>query len=168
MGVNTSFQDHLIPVYRRYERLLDSLRSPLLLAVRLTWGGLFVQAGWGKWHNIPKVIGFFTELGIPLPVLNAYVVATTELVGGALLLLGLFGRLAPVPLIIAMLVAYASSEQEALQELTQGNLDPVLTAAPFLFLLASTLVLIFGPGLFSLDALLARKLGLSRRAGTPR
>jgi putative oxidoreductase len=91
-----------------------------------------------------------------LPVLSAYLVATTELVCGILLIVGLLSRLAPIPLIIAMIVAYVTTEQDALGQVFK-TLDPVLTAAPFLFLFASLLILIFGPGRYSLDHWIARK-----------
>lgn len=156
MGVNTSFLDLAAGLYRSYERLLNAGQSILLLAVRLVWGSMFIQTGWGKWHDIPRVVGFFTELGIPLPTLNAYVVATTELVGGTFLLLGLLARLIPIPLCVAMVVAYITSEQDALHSLMMGDPDPFLSAAPFLFLFASLLILVFGPGAFSVDRLAAR------------
>ena len=162
MGVKTSFPSRALSLYEGYERLLNSLQVVFLLAVRLVWGGQFMQTGWGKWHDIPKVVGFFTELGIPLPALNAHIVATTELVGGLFLVLGLLGRLTPVPLIIAMVVAYLTTEQEALQALAMGNPDPFFSAAPFLFLLASLLILIFGPGKLSLDHLILSRWSKSQ------
>ena len=55
--------------YRLFIRTSSSLESTLLLAVRLYWGGQFMQAGWGKLHDIGKVIGF--HLGIRAPVLSA-------------------------------------------------------------------------------------------------
>lgn len=45
-------------------------------------------------------------LGLPFPVLNAYLAATTEFIGVWLLLLGLGTRIISIPLIITMLVAY--------------------------------------------------------------
>ena len=45
-----------------------SLQSLLLLAVRLYWGWQFMQTGRGKLGDIHKVIGFFTDLGIPAPM----------------------------------------------------------------------------------------------------
>src|SRR5580693_5199051 len=77
--------------------------APLL--GRLAVGLLFVSTGWGKVHNIPKVTHFFQTLGIPLPGLNAVVVGFSELVCGGLLVLGLFTRLATIPLSISMVVA---------------------------------------------------------------
>ncbi len=87
----------MIQLIEKYYRLLirasSSLESPFLLSVRLYWGWQFMQAGWGKLHDIGKVIGFFTELGIPAPVLNAYFVSALEFAGGFLLAVGLGSRL---------------------------------------------------------------------------
>jgi DoxX len=64
--------------------------------------------------HIPKVVGFFTSLGIPLPAFNACFVSSLELVGGALLFLGLGSRIIALPLTIDMLVAYITADREAL------------------------------------------------------
>jgi len=167
MNVNTKFPTLAVEICRRYESVLNWFQKVVLLGIRLVWGFLFAQAGWGKWQDIGRVTGFFGDIGIPFPMLNAYVVATTELVGGIFLLLGLFGRLTPIPLIIAMIVAYATTEQDALAALAKGDLDPFLTAAPFLFLVASLLILVFGPGCLSVDHLLRKFFGVknSERSG---
>ncbi len=159
MNTPTSSPNLAVVFYERYAALLDKLQSLFLLAVRLIWGWQLVVTGWGKWHDIPKVVGFFTNIGIPLPTLNAYVVATTELFGGLFLILGLLSRLTPIPLIISMVVAYITTEQEALGELAKGNPDPFFAAAPFLFLFASLMIFVFGPGCLSLDCLLLKKFG---------
>ncbi len=146
--------------FEKYYRLLirasSSLESPFLLAVRLYWGWQFMQAGWGKLHDIGKVIGFFTDLGIPAPALNAYFVSALEFGGGLLLLLGLGSRLIALPLVIDMIVAYITADREALFSII-SNPDKFTAAAPYTFLVASLLVLIFGPGQFSLDALVTRR-----------
>ena len=142
--------------YRLLIRTSSSLESPFLLAVRLYWGWQFMQAGWGKLHDIGKVIGFFTDLGIPAPVLNAYFVSALEFGGGLLLLLGLGSRLIALPLVIDMIVAYITADREALFSII-SNPDKFTAAAPYTFLVASLLVLIFGPGRFSLDALVTRR-----------
>lgn len=101
-------------LYRLYEAILNHAQGVVLLLVRLTWGGFLVQTGWGKWQDIPKVVGFFTQIGIPFPEVNAYIVASVELFGGLFLILGLLSRLAPLPIIFSMIVAYATTEGEAL------------------------------------------------------
>ena len=150
----------MIQLIEKYYRLLirtsSSLESPFLLAVRLYWGWQFMQAGWGKLHDIGKVIGFFTELGIPAPVLNAYFVSALEFAGGLLLAVGLGSRLIALLLAVDMIVAYTSADREALFSII-SNPDKFTAAAPYTFLVASLLVLIFGPGRFSLDALVTRR-----------
>jgi putative oxidoreductase len=72
---------------------------------RIVVGFVFFQSGWGKLHDLPKVIDFFTSLGLPAPAFQARFASTTEFVCGALLLVGFATRFAVVPLIITMIVA---------------------------------------------------------------
>jgi putative oxidoreductase len=143
--------------YCQFFRASSSLASPFLLAVRLYWGWQFMQTGWGKLTDIGKVIHFFTDLGIPAPVLNAYFVSALEFGGGLLLLLGLGSRLIALPLVIDMVVAYITADREALFSVISDP-DKFTAAAPFTFLVASLVVLIFGAGWFSLDALVASRI----------
>ena len=146
--------------YRVLVRVSSSLQSPFLLAVRLYWGWQFMQTGWGKLNDIGKVVRFFTDLGIPAPAVNAYFVSALEFGGGVLLILGLGSRLIAFPLVFDMLVAYVAADREALFSIF-SNPDKFTRAAPYTFLIASLIVLIFGPGRVSVDALLAgRKIGL--------
>jgi putative oxidoreductase len=153
--------DSMIQLFEKYYHLLiragSSLHSPFLLAVRLYWGWQFMQTGWGKLTDIGKVIGFFTDLGIPAPALNAYFVSALEFGGGVLLFLGLGSRLIALPLVIDMIVAYITADREALFSIF-SNPDKFTAAAPYTFLIASMIVLIFGPGKISADALLAGRM----------
>jgi putative oxidoreductase len=137
-------------------RISSGLQSPFLLAVRLYWGWQFTETGWGKLNDIGKVVGFFTDLGIPAPTLNAYFVSGLEFAGGLLLILGLGSRLIALPLVIDMIVAYITADREALLSIF-SNPDKFTAAAPYTFLIASLIVLVFGPGRVSMDALLARR-----------
>jgi putative oxidoreductase len=141
-------------VTRLYALLVSwasSLQSPFLLLVRLYWGWQFTQTGWGQLSNIPKVTAFFGSLGIPAPGLTAYFIGGLELVGGFLLIVGLASRLIALPLVINMLVAFVTADREALLSVFSDP-DKLYAAAPYTFLFASLLILIFGPGRFSLDA----------------
>ncbi len=157
--------DSMIQLFEKYYRLLirasSSLQSPFLLAVRLYWGWQFMRTGWGKLIDIGKVVGFFTDLGIPAPALNAYFVSALEFGGGILLILGLGSRLIALPLVIDMLVAYITADREALFSIV-SNPDKFAAAGPYTFLVASLIVLIFGPGRVSVDAVLAGRRGDSR------
>lgn len=151
----TTFRTQTRKAYLVFANAAGSLRSPFLLAVRLYWGWQFCQTGWGKLHRLPQVAQFFASLGIPAPWLNAHFVTALELVGGILFAVGLAGRLIALPLTIDMIVAYLTADRQALLSIIS---DPgkFYNADPFTFLMASLVVLIFGPGKFSLDYLIER------------
>ena len=132
------------------------LQCLLLLVIRGWWGWSFFLTGKGKLMNLGKTTEFFASLDIPLPKLNAIVAGSTECLGGFLLLVGLFSRLVSVPLIFTMAVAYATADKDALHAIFSDP-DKFTGATPFLFLLASVIVFVFGPGKLSLDALLFKR-----------
>jgi putative oxidoreductase len=149
----------LTNVYTSIIRGGNALQHPLLLAIRLTWGWQFFITGKGKLLNQEHVAQYFASLGIPFPALNAWFVSGLECFGGLLLLAGLGSRAIALLLSIDMIVAYLSvAEDRAKVFHVFQNPDPFFQADPFLFLYASLIVLAFGPGLISVDALIARFL----------
>jgi len=132
------------------------LQPVLLLVVRGWWGWSFFLTGKGKLMNLDKTTEFFASLNLPLPRLNAILAGSTECFGGLLLLFGLCSRLASVPLIFTMFVAYATADKEALHAIFSDP-DKFTAATPFLFLFACLIVFAFGPGKLSLDELVFRK-----------
>lgn len=138
--------------------VLDRLRDPTLLVVRLTWGWLFFRTGSGKLGNLAATTEFFQSLGLPLASANALLVGLLECIGGLLLLLGLAGR--PVALLLTgnMLVAYLTAHRGEL-----GSLEAFVGAAPYPYLMAALVVTAFGPGRWSADALLRRRLDAGGR-----
>jgi len=146
-------------ITRAYDLLVfvgNHLQSPLLFAIRFVWGIQLMQAGFGKLLHIETPIGYFTQLGIPFPVENAWLVSFTETFGGLFLAFGLLTRLTAIPIIIDFIVAYVTTEQDSLKKLLSFDTDDFFAAAPFLFLFAAVILLAFGPGIFSLDYLIAR------------
>ncbi len=135
----------------------SSLQSAFLLGVRLVWGYELFETGSGKLLHIEKPIAYFTSLGIPFPVENAYLVGATEKFGGILLAFGLLSRVTAIPLIIDFIVAYLTTEQVALHKLIQFDPDAFISADPFTYLWASVIVLLFGPGAYSVDAILKKR-----------
>jgi putative oxidoreductase len=115
-----------------------------------------MQTGLGKLRNQAKIVEFFTSLNIPLPALNAHFVSGLEFFGGILLILGLFSR--PISLLLtgSMFVAFWTADHDALVSIFSDP-DKFYAAAPYTFLFAAVLILILGPGKFSLDALIATK-----------
>ena len=151
----TTLTSQLQRAYALLVSCADSLQSPFLLFVRVYWGWQFVVDGWGKLHNLPKVIEYFGSLGLPAPGPTAYFVSFLELVGGVLLALGLGGRLIALLLTANMTVAYITGDRAALLSIFSDP-DKFSAAAPFTYLMASLIILIFGPGRFSLDYLIER------------
>jgi len=129
---------------------LDALAAswaPRLLSImRIAAGLLFLQHGTAKYLKIPPV-PMFANLD---PMSSAGIAGMLELVGGVLLILGLFTR--PVAFILSglMAVAYfmAHAPRGFFPILNAGELA-VLYCFVFLYLAAT------GPGPWSLDA--ARK-----------
>ena len=68
--------------YALFHRAAVLLQCPLLLLIRVYWGWQFWQTGWGKLTDISKPIEYFTSLGIPFPVFNAYFIGILEAGGG--------------------------------------------------------------------------------------
>lgn len=130
--------------YEAYERWV-----PLLL--RLGVGLTFFFSGLGKvMGGMAGVTGFFGSLGIPLPGLMAPFVSYLELIGGLLLILGLFTRPVSLLLIGVMLVAMLTVNIGGVMEegLPRG-FNSIRTE--LLLLLGGASLVILGGGLLSLD-----------------
>lgn len=151
-----SFIAQIRRMYAWAVRASNALQSPFLLFVRLYWGWQLSQSGWGKLHNLSKVAEFFTSLNLPMPAQMALFISSVEFFGGILLVLGLLSRLNALVLTVNMLMAYVTADREALLSFFSDP-DKFSAAAPYVFLIASLIILIFGPGLFSLDTLLLRR-----------
>jgi putative oxidoreductase len=104
-----------------------------------------------------KIADYFTSLNIPFPAASAHFIAGLEFFGGLLLILGLGTRLVGLLLAANMLVAYWTADHDALVSILS---DPgkFYVADPYTFLFASLIVLIFGAGWLSLDALILKRL----------
>ena len=146
----------LTALYQLLIRVATALQSPLLLLVRLYWGFQMMQTGWGKLHNIAGVTEYFGTLGIPLPAVNAPFIIVLEFVGGILIMLGLGTRLVALLLAGDMLVAFVVADREKLLAVFSDP-DKFYSAAPYMFLVAFLILLAAGPGLVSLDTLIARR-----------
>jgi putative oxidoreductase len=118
----------------------------------------------------PEILGAgrFANIGIPFPDVLGPFVGTVETICGALIILGLFTRLAAIPLIVIMIVAIASTKVPILlgheywifhlPKLARYGFWSMMHEArdDFAMLLGSLYLLIEGGGKWSLDALLSR------------
>jgi putative oxidoreductase len=135
------------------------------LLTRLVMGQAYFFTGRGKLEHLDRVVAFFSSLGIPLPGLNAAFVAHLEFYGSMALVLGLATRLVAAGLGTTMLVALATADRESFIKALSLSGDTGLTdVVPLVFGLLLLWLVIAGPGLVSLDALIARRLRRGQRA----
>lgn len=130
----------------RVRTLVDKVNWLAPLLARVTLGVLFMSTGWGKVRHLDKVTGFFAELGIPAPAFHAALVAYVELIGGALLLIGLVADFAAVPLVISMLVAIITAKRREVH-----GLPDLFGLVEWTYLVLLTWVALTGAGKASLD-----------------
>jgi putative oxidoreductase len=116
------FGDHLVPCHFADEnkntreirmdlnRLISTNESWGLLVLRLATGTIFIAHGLPKFglggdRGLAELAGWLGSIGIPLPMLNAIMLASSEAIGGAMLIIGFMTRFAAATQVIAMLVA---------------------------------------------------------------
>jgi putative oxidoreductase len=125
---------------------------PILLA-RIAVGFTFMQTGWGKLHDLPSIVEFFRELGIPFPELQAPFVSSVELVCGTLILVGLLSRVAALPLIGTMVVAIATAQWENVD-----SFSALYGLSEYLYIVIFAWIATAGPGPVAVDAWVERSL----------
>lgn len=140
------------PMYHKVSSLLNPLNILSLLAVRLILAYGFYEPAVRKWSDIGSVAEWFGEMGIPFPLINAYMAASTELLGVILLTLGLFTRLISIPLMVVMVVAIVTVHLGSGFSAVEGGFEIPLYYLILLFVLVS-----FGAGKASLDHFLFEK-----------
>ena len=121
----------------------------------------------------PQILGAgrFAAIGIPFPDVMGPFVGAVETVCGALIILGLFTRLAAIPLFLIMIVAIVSTKVPILlgqdfwifhvPKIARYGFWSMMHEArdDFGMLLGSLYLLIAGGGKWSIDALLSRDGG---------
>lgn len=133
-------------IYFMFSSVAEYFKSLSLFFARLVVAYGFYEPAINKWSDINSVSAWFGTLGIPFPTLNAYMAATTEIVGVVLLTLGLFTRIISIPLMVVMVVA-----------ITTVHLGNGFSAGdngfeiPLYYLLFLLIFFSFGAGKFSLD-----------------
>jgi uncharacterized membrane protein YphA (DoxX/SURF4 family) len=140
---------------------------PATLALRAAVGGVFVASGIVKFLYVNQGAGRFAKIGLPAPEQLAGFVGAVEIVGGALIVLGLLTRLAAVPLLVDMAVAIATTKAPLL---FGPGPEPVAALPKIGFwafayqarldvamLVAAAYLLAVGPGLWSIDGVLSRR-----------
>jgi putative oxidoreductase len=81
-----------------------------ILIIRLMAGTVFFWEGILKFVYVNQGVGRFTKLGFPFPATTAHLIATGEIIGGLLLIFGLFTRITAFYFIVQMIVAVLSTK----------------------------------------------------------
>jgi putative oxidoreductase len=115
----------------------------------LAWG--FWNPAIMKWKNIDGIADWFGQMGYPLPTLNAYMAATTELAGVVLLFLGIGTRLISIPLMVVMLVAIFTVHLANGFEAGSNGFE-----IPLYYLIMLLALMVYGPGKYSVEGILRR------------
>jgi uncharacterized membrane protein YphA (DoxX/SURF4 family) len=137
------------------------------LLIRMMAGTVFVSEGILKFVYTNQGVGRFTKLGFPFPATTATVIGVFEIVGGLLLLAGLYTRLVSIGFSVEMIVAMLTTKVS----LYLGTSPLALPAAPpktgiwavlhetrsdWAQLLCCAFLVLVGAGALSLDARRAR------------
>ncbi|MCC5945885.1 MAG: DoxX family protein [Bernardetiaceae bacterium] len=133
------------------KKIIYTDNAKTTIIIRLIVGVVFLSEGIQKFL-LPAVrgAGRFEKIGLPSPEFLGSFVGFFEIACGALILLGLFTRLASLPLIAIMIVAFATTKsavyvEQGFGELLHGS------RTDWSMLLASIFLLIKGGGYWSFD-----------------
>jgi putative oxidoreductase len=144
-------------MFSLHPQILPTHSDKTTLLIRLMVGLVFFSEGLQKFI-LPEIrgAGRFESIGLPSPELLGHFVGFVEILCGLLVLIGLYTRLASVPLLVIMMVAFASTKsevfiQKGFWELLHGS------RTDWSMTLGSLFLLIKGGGKWSIDLLLFTK-----------
>ena len=129
----------------------DSDPNVGLVILRVFIGGALLTHGWGKmFGGLGGFIDGVAKMGFPAPTLLGFLAAFAESIGAILLAVGLLTR--PAAFLIAATMAGAALKVHAGQGFAAQE-------AAWLYFVPALFFLLKGAGKWSLDALVAKKLG---------
>jgi len=137
-----------------------------LFFLRLVVGYGFLAHGLAKLSRGPVVFaGILQHLGVPLPLLSAWLTIATEILGGSAMLIGAFVLWASIPMSLVLLIAaltvhvqYGFSSIRLLAVSSTGaTFGPVGYELDLLYLAALFTVTVAGPGSLAIDNILRRR-----------
>lgn len=149
-----------------------------ILIIRLMAGTVFFWEGILKFVYVNQGVGRFTKLGFPFPETTAHFIATGEIIGGLLLIFGLFTRVTAFYFIVQMVVAVLSTKIDLYFGRSPLPMPPAPPKMGFWAVLheirsdyAQILTCLFlfieGPGRRSLDFIVSTSKKLYRMSGKP-
>ena len=129
-----------------------------IVFIRLAVGLIFFTQGILKYIDPSMGILRFAKIGFPYPGFTAHFVGTFEIACGFLVLIGLFARLASIPLLIVILTAISTTKIPELLRPNQGFWFMVSDArTDFAMTMALFFLISAGAGTWSFDAWLDKK-----------
>lgn len=128
-----------------------ALRDFSLLVARLVLGVVFIARGYEHWVGVGmrSTADNLADAGVPQPRLAAYMAGSVELLGGAMLIVGLLTTIVAGLMAIMVLVAGYFVHLDSGFFAERGGLEYPLVLAVLL-----GLVVVFGAGRMSLDRVL--------------
>jgi uncharacterized membrane protein YphA (DoxX/SURF4 family) len=143
--------DNRLLEYNMLKKIINTDNSKATIIIRLLVATVFLSEGIQKFlFPALRGAGRFEKIGLPSPEFLGNFVGAFEIICGALILIGLFSRLASIPLIIIMLVAMATTKSEIYFE--KGFWEMLHhSRTDWAMLLATIFIIIKGSGLWSLD-----------------
>jgi putative oxidoreductase len=114
-----------------------------LLVIRIILAAILLSHGIPKLTNWDFYHGFFTSANIPLPTLSLIFAAVAEVVGGALILAGLWVEIAALLVMVDMVGAIVFVVKGAAFNLSKGGIEVTIFALALALFLA-------GPGAYAL------------------
>jgi len=139
------------------KRILNTSPRATILLIRLMVGAVFLSEGIQKFlFPALRGAGRFEKIGLPNPEFLGSFVGFFEILSGALILLGLFTRLAAIPTLFIMLVAIFTTKGAVL---TNEGFWPMLhgSRTDWAMLLGSLYLIFEGGGKWSVDRSLSFK-----------
>ncbi len=118
----------------------------LALVGRILLALIFVVSGFGKITNIGGTAGYFGSIGLPLPIVTAWLVALLELLGGLAIVFGFKTRIAALALAAFSIASGLIAHFDLADQMQTIMLMKNTAMAGGLLLLAA-----YGPGSWSLD-----------------
>jgi uncharacterized membrane protein YphA (DoxX/SURF4 family) len=140
-------------------KVIATRAGAAVIIIRLMVGGVFVSEGVQKFLYPAEVgAGRFEKIGFPRPELVAPFVGCFEIGCGALVLVGLWTRVAAVPLLIVICTAIATTKVPML--VNQGFWKMAHEArTDWSMLLGLVFLLVVGGGAWSVDGWFGRRSG---------
>ena len=126
-----------------------------VVPVRVMMGLILIVAGYTKLTNLGGTAGFFGQVGIPAPEVMAAFMAGLELIGGLLLLVGFATRWVAILFVLEFLFIVF------VVKLPRMGWDP--TRIDMMMLAGALTLVLAGAGAASVDAMMARRLGVVAR-----